>query len=278
MIHKRGSNYVALTDSTGKELLMENNGGLPVNIQDQTSKPIDALFAKEVSPFTLEVDTVESTKTVMSYTFTATTGHGISSPTGGVNNEVLILDVLTDRALFAEVLNVTGDVITIDRPIDHVFPSGGAAPAVCRIVGTNMNVDGSTTPQIFTLRAGSVPIDFTRFILTMTSGTSMDDNKFGGMTKLTRGVVMRENNGFNKTIFNWKTNGEIAQWCYDTSYSDRAPAGFYGFRARTTFGGQSKHGVVLRVSDDDVLQIVVQDDLTGLATLRVCGQGHEVTD
>jgi hypothetical protein len=111
----------------------------------------------------------------------------------------------------------------------------------------------------------------------MTDDTSMDDNRFGGIAKLTRGVVLRIVDTFQKTIFNWKTNGEIAQWCFDTTYSDKAPAGFFGFRARITFGGQSKHGVVLRISTGDVIQIVIQDDLSGLETLRVCGEGHEVT-
>jgi len=275
-----GYKYVAskIVDSTGSEWLLEANGGMPVNIQDQTSKPIDALFAKSVSNFTLATDTVASTITNIVYTFTASTGHGINNPVGGVNDEILLLDVLNDKSFYAEVLDVTGDVITVDRPIDHVYPSGGVVPTLGRIVITNMAVDGSTTPQVFSLRAGVNPIDFVRFIVTMTDNSSMDDNRFGGLSKLTRGLTMRIVDGFQKTIFNWKTNGEIAQWCFDTTYSDKAPSGYFGFRARVTFGGQSKHGVVLRISTGDVIQIVVQDNLEDLETLRICGEGHEVTD
>jgi hypothetical protein len=141
-----------------------------------------------------------------------------------------------------------------------------------------MNVDGSSTPIAFSLRAGNIPVDSTRFIITMTDDTSMDDGKFGGLTKLTRGLVFRIVNSFQKTIFCFKTNGEIAQFCYDTKYPDKAPAGVFSFNARITFAGQDKHGIALRIADDDVLQWVVQDNLTGLLTMKISAEGHDTED
>ena len=79
-------------------------------------------------------------------------------------------------------------------------------------------------------------------------------------------------------IFCFKSNQEIKQFCYDVAYSDKAPAGSFGLVARISFGGQSKHGVVLRISDDDVIQWVVQDDLTELTSLKVSVQGHETEE
>lgn len=254
------------------KLPLESNGALPVNIQDQTSKPIDTYFLQEISPFTLAVDTVSSTKTTLVYDFTATTGHGIV-----IGSEIILLDVIADVEFYATVLNVVGDVITVDRPVDNVFP---AATTLARIVNSNMNVNGSVTPQIFTARAGVNPIDFVRFIVSITDDSSMDDGKFGGLTALPRGLVFRIVDGFQKTIFNFKTNGEIKNFCHDGTYTDATlgPGGSEGFNARITFGGQSKHGVVLRVSGAEVLQWVVQDDLTDLESLKIVGEGHEVTD
>jgi hypothetical protein len=263
-----------IVDSTGRELILESNGGAPVNVQDQATTPIDTYFAQSISDFTISVDTGASGKTAATlvYEFEATAGHGIVA-----GNEVILLDTASDKSLLADVISVATNTIEIDRPIDHDFK---VASTLGRIVTTNMAVNGSTTPQIFSARAGTVPIDFTRFLIKIlgAGATAMDDSRFGNITALNRGLVFRIVNTFQKTIFNFKTNGEIANYCFDIRYSDKAPAGQHGFSSRITFGGQSKHGVVLRISDDDVLQWVVQDDLTGLSKVQVVGEGHEVTN
>lgn len=262
-------NNTIITDLDGDIANVGANSGLDVNVSDQATEPEDILFVEELSSFTLAADTVASGVTAASlvYTFTATAGHGIAPL-----DELILIDTASERVLQAEAIGVVGNVITIDRPIDFVYP---AATTLGRITNSNMAVNGSVTPQIFTARAGSTPLDFVRFLVTMLDDTSMDDGKFGGITALSNGLVFRIVNSFQKTIFNFKTNGDIAQFCYDTNYASKAPGGQYGFNARITFGGQSKHGVVLRLTTNDVLQWVVQDDLTGLNSLRIAGEGHK---
>ena len=271
----RINNRSSIVDaSTGVLADVEDNAGqgcLAVCVQDQITETIDSLFNQSVSDFTLSADTTASAETTLNYTFAATAGHLIV-----IGDEILLLDVVGDRSLQAVAVNVVADAITIDRPIDHVYPS---ATTLGRRVISNMAVVGSlVSPQIFTFRSGADPADVTRLILTMIGGSStMDDGKFGNITALTNGLVLRIFNGLHKTIFNFKTNSEIKQFCYDVQYSENAPAGDSGLVARLTFGGQDKHGVVLRVSDDDVIQWVVQDDLTGLSSIKGSVQGHKVT-
>jgi hypothetical protein len=251
---------------------MTIGGKQKTRIIDPQSPPLDALFSEQTSSFTIAVQIPESGLTAASfvYDFTAAGGHGII-----IGNEVLLLDTAADRFFFAIVLNVVVNVITIDRPIDHTFP---IASTLGRIVTTNMNVDGSVTPRVFTVRAGTTPLVNTRFILTMTNTSAMDSGTFGGLAALTRGLVFRIFNGYQRTVFCFKTNQEIKQFCYDGDYDDRAPAGQFGFFARISFAGPDKHGVSIRISTNDVLQWVVQDNLTGLLTLRVSTEGHELGD
>jgi hypothetical protein len=254
------------------------NGGLGQNrnnpyfavIVNRTTPTVDALFAKSISNFTLAADTSASGLTTLVYDFTASPLHGIA-----IDDEIILLDPSSDRSLQAVVVDVVGDVITVDRPIDHAFP---AASTLGRIVTTNMAVDGSVAPQIFTIRAGIIPRDIVRFILTIlsTANPSMDDGRFGNLAALTNGLVLRIMDGYQETIFNFKTNLEIKQFCFDFSYSDAAPAGQAGAVARMTFAGQDKHGVALRISGNDAIQWIVQDDLTGLDALRVSAQGHQI--
>jgi hypothetical protein len=246
------------------------NGGLDVNIQDQHTPALDSLFAQSVpgGNFTLAADTIASTVTTLVYTFTATAGHGII-----IGDEIILLDVIGSRSFYAEVMNVAVDVITVDRPIDHVFL---AASTLGRRVTTEMAVDGSVTPQIFSIRAGDIPLDATRFMITMTSASAMDDSKFGSLAKLSRGLVLRIVNSFQKTMLCFKSNQEIKQFCFDLAYADKSPAGENGLSARLSYGGQDKHGVTLRISTGDVIQWIVQDDLTGLLSMKISAQGHEV--
>jgi hypothetical protein len=255
------------------------DGCLDVCSQDQATPTIDALFAQSLSNFAIAVDTGISELTTLVKTFTAVTGHGIL-----IGDEILLLDVVGDREYYAEVLGVAGDVITVDRPIDHIFPATQtpgdptfpASTSFGRIVNTNMAVDGSVTEQIFSVRSGQVKSDITRYILRMLGTTAMDDGKFGDQPPLTRGIVFRILNSFQKTIFNFKTNGEISQFCFDLRYADKAPAGNTGLSSRTTFAGQDKHGVVLRIGPTtDAIQLVVQDDLTTLIELKIAAQGHK---
>jgi hypothetical protein len=248
----------------------ESNGGIPVNVQDQTTQPVDAYFARALSNFTLSADTGASGETTFVYVFNATAGHGIIA-----GDEIGLFDDPANRFFFATVVNVAVNVITVDRPIDHNFT---AAITQGRIITTEMAVNGSVTPVIYTVNAGAIPIDITRTIIQMLDATAMDDGTFGGLPALTRGLVFRHYNGWQKTVFCFKTNGEIRQFCYDVSYADKAPAGQYGLGARITFGGADKHGVVLRVQDNDVLQWVVQDDLTGLVSLKIAAEGHYTLD
>lgn len=250
----------------------KSNGSIDVNIQDQSTKPIDTYFLQSVTNFTLSAPTVASgtTQTSLVYTFTATTGHGITA-----GNEILLLDTIADTDFYANVMSITNDIITVDRPIENVFPS---ATTLGRIVTSEMAVDGSTTEQIFTVRGGADAFDITRILLQMTHASAGDDSKFGGITALDRGLVFRVADGFQKNIFNFKTNGDIRAFCFDIAYSDKAGGGANGTGARITFAGQSKHGVTLRISGNDVLQWIVQDDLTGLDSLKIVAQGHVVED
>ena len=252
-------------------LPQENNGGVPVNIQDQTTQPVDTLFAQEVTNFTLASDTVASGVVVIQYTFDASPAHGIVA-----GNEILLIDVVGNRSFFAVVKLVVVNTITVDRPIDHIFPS---ATSLGRIVTTEMAVVGSlAAPSIFSIRSGSVATDITRTLITMLDSSAMDDGKFGGIGALANGLVFRVVNSFQKTIFCFKSNQDIKQFCYDLNYSDAAPAGQFGLAARLSFAGPAKHGVAIRIHDDDVLQWVVQDDLTDLDSLKISAEGHLVTD
>ena len=255
---------MSYAESTIIKSPIEANGALPVNIQDQHTELVDLYFHVDEASFTFA-----SAVTIGDTSFTATAGHGIS-----------IGDLLQvygqGRLSQFEAINVVGDVITVDTPFDCSFTTECAATRG----PYNLNLDGSSTMiEAHIDPPDGVEYDIVRIIIYIQDGTAMDDALFGGLTELTNGIVLRTVNGITKNIFNVKSNGELALRAYDTIYTTKAPAGSYGLRCRRTFGGQDKNGVTIRLngSSGDRLQLLIQDDLTGLEAFKVVAQGHVVT-
>lgn len=248
---------------------LDSDRALPTKPKNQHTPPIDNLFAQSLGSFTLGTATTASTATVLQYVFFAAAGHTIA-----IGNEILLLDPVANKSFFAKVLNVVTNTITVDRPIDGVYP----APGDHRILTTEMAVDGSVTTQIFQLRGGAVPLEFTRFVIQMLDTRAMDDGLFAGNAALTRGLVFRIVNGFQKTVFCFKTNGDIKLFSHDFLYADKAPAGQNGANGRLTFNGKEKHGVAIEIVEAEFVQWLVQDDLRGLTSLKISGMGAQKGD
>lgn len=238
-----------------------------VAIQDQNTPILDFYLINQEGTFTLDGTATKDTNS-----FDADPGHGIS--TGD------IIELYEETQFFqAIVLNVVTNTITIDSLLDFAFTDLAVG-----LRGVNaMNVDGST-PVIFrvtpkSLRDGQ-EWDITRVLIHIQDGTAMDDARFGGLTALTNGVLLRNKNGITQNIFNVKSNSEWALRAFDVVYADRAPAGSFGLRIRRTFGGQAKTGVTIRLTatNNDEFQIIIQDDLTGLEQFHAVAQGHLVLD
>lgn len=253
------------------------NGGLDVNIQDQTSPTIIVRATRVDNTTTLSQDGVLGALTVT-----------VTSTTGFIDGATVRIISIDDNRFYTgvQVGAIAGSVVTLDSPLDFAFPAGA------RIVNgtTNMAVDGSSTTQIFSLRAGDpgIPlvVDITRMIFSCITTSAVDLSKFANFTALANGLVLRRVDGTYQNIFNVKTNQDIAGIMYDWQpYAATNPQqGVDGFAARLTFGGQSKVGVVLRLGPGEDLQLLVQDDLataqsTELITdLHVTFEGHVVVE
>lgn len=248
-------------------------GSRDVSVQDQTTPIVDAHLNRVL-------DTVELLAPLAVDDLTAS----IRVVTVPLVGDVLGLKEAGGFAFYqGEVLTVTPVAgndydIELDTPLDFAF----GVLDIGELQSINLAVDGSVTPQIFEVNATGLALtaeyDITRLMANLIGTSAMDDGKFGNLTALDKGIVIREANGTTKNIFNAKTNGEIKEHAFDLFYSDKAPAGQEGMSFRRTFGGQSKNGVVIRITgkSGDGLRCIVQDDLTLLVSFRMTAQGHFV--
>jgi hypothetical protein len=252
---------------------LESNGGIPVNIQDQTSIPVDFFFTQiKGPPTTVAVATAIDDRTV---TVTSAAGCAVGDYFGMFNAD----DVNNNRSYFGTIQSIAGNVLTLDTPIDFAFQVGNTAACFTR----EMNVDGSVTPQYFSVQIGSAAtqsVDITRIMISMITDTAPNLVLFGDLLSLTNGLVLRRVDGTMHNIWNVKNNGEIANLCfdYDPSLATNPAQGQNGAKFRYTFAGQDKHGVAIRLEPGDRLEAIIQDSLLGLLQFRIIAEGHYVTD
>lgn len=253
----------AITGTTAK---VEDTGSLSVEVRDRTTRALDLYFGRLDNLTTLSV---QADPDDMTLTLTDATGF-VDGTTVGIFSD-------SDPDIFylgRQIGAAVGNVITMDTPIDQTMQVNSAVAGV----STQMAVDGSSTTQVFQIGPVGVgstqTVHLARIMGTMLDSSAMDDGKFGGITALTNGCVLRHNNGVIQNIWNIKTNADIALLCYDLRYSDKAPGGQYGLNWRNTYGGQGHHGVVIELLPGEYLELLVQDDLTGLDDFKMMAQGH----
>jgi hypothetical protein len=245
-----------------------------VNVQDQTTVPM-SLRLSNINDLTM---TLAEPPTVNSYNITLSAGHSVIA---GEQLSIIYDEGSTvkdgQHLMTSEVLSVATNVLTMDEPVPYAFP-------VDSIIYTStqaMNVNGSVTPVIFQLtNAYSIPADLTQIVFHITDDAAMDDTTFGALTKLTRGCVFRKawNNGtmHYKNYFNAKDNGDLGELAgpEGKAYDDKRPSGEYGFSAKISYSGQANYGVAIRLMPGQSIQLIIQDNLTGLLSFTGYAQGH----
>lgn len=242
-----------------------------VTLQDQTTRPIDLYFTNiQGVPTTLASPAVKDSRTV---TVTSAVGFTIGDYLGIFSGGNYYLGDIT---------GVSGTTITVDSPLDFAFPAGSTTAVFDRDLAL---ADGSVTPVIYGVEvgpAGTVSVDITRLMFTIRTATTPLFEEFGDLPTLTNGIVLRKvyANGDIENLFNIKKNSDLKTLAFDFSTYGTAGGGPFseieGFSVRLSFGGQSKHGVAIRLSPGDSLECVVQDNLTGLNEFVIMAQGHVV--
>ena len=257
---------------SGKRLVstmgVRTNGRLTVEShwQDQHTRAIDTKI-NIIQDLTI---TLAVTPIVNQYDLTLTAGHGVAT-----GEFLAFLEQNGDPQIyFGEVLNVVTNVITMDTPVPYPF---NPADTMVLKYTNNLNVDGSGTAVVSSIiNVFDKALDITRFLFHITDNSAMDDALFGGRAALTRGIVLRVKllDGNYINYFNIKTNGEFGELGYDIAYDLKAPSGFFGFRSRITYSGIGKHGVVIRLEPGEIIELLIQDDLTDLTAFIMMVQGH----
>lgn len=198
----------------------------------------------------------------------------VAATTGFIVGDIVIVfdTSVVERSHFHIVAVDAGVSLTLSRPLDNDFEIGDNVQEV----QIGMNVLGSlASPLSFKVQPNaSERWQITRILITLLDQTAMDDARFGGLSELTNGVAIRvSNNSVVRTITHWKSNADLKDDMFDVIYSDKAPAGYFGLGARWTFT-KAEFIADLDGANGDYLEVLIQDDLTGLDDFEVKAQGR----
>lgn len=244
--------------------IKSNLGALNVTLSDTNFSIVNTFFKRQAGiPTTLAANSAVG----------ATSLNLVSAAGVFVGHQLDIYDG-EDEKVFPTVNSIAGNIVTLDKPLDNAYTAGDSVDDII----VNMNLVGTlAAPQSFKVKPlPGEEIDFTRILIEMTHGGAGDNGLFGDLTELSNGVVLRVYKGATnkfQSLTVWKTNSDIAVDMYDVSYTTRSGGGgSYGTNARGTF---QKTGAVVRLNGDDgdYMEILIQDDLTGLASFRIKAQG-----
>lgn len=241
------------------------DGAVNIHDADIHTRIVNDRFRQHTTPSTtLAVDAAAQATSIT-----------VTSAVGFAVGDFLHIQNGTIETTHPQITAIVGAVFTLDRPLDNPYSIGDTVQKTLQ----TMNVVGTlASPQSFKVQPYSTDVwHLTRILIEMTHGTAGDNGLFGDLPALTNGVLLRRydgTSGLYNTFTNWKTNSDIVTDMYDVTYSSRSGGGgSYGTNARGTF---TNAGAVVRLdaAAGDFLEILVQDNLSALASFRVKAQGH----
>ena len=210
---------------------------------------------------------------------TITTPIVVNTRTVYVNDttNVLANDLITfyegERLFQSTVYSKTATSIEINGFFEYPFTGN----ALVEVGLYNLNVDGSTTPQHFTLKSvGIIGINVHTINISMQDASEIDGSKFGGIAALDRGLLWRLKKGsFYKNLSVQISNNSIWETGFNIDIIDDSlgPSGLYSFHGRRQLSTVDGSIINIRPNLDELI-VTVQDDLSDLTSLRISINGH----
>ena len=243
------------------------NGALDVHDADVHTMPFNEYFHRHTGiSTTLSVESLANATSIT-----------VTSSTGMVVGDMLQISNGTIELTFPRITIITGNVLTLDRPLNNAYAIG----IIVDIVSINMRSVAGTlaAPISYRLTPNSnQTVHLVRYIFSMTHSTAGDLGLFGNLTALTNGVTVRRYDGASgtyKTFTHWNSNADIKDDMYDLEFDARSGGGgAYGTSGKGTIKDGTGAVTKLDGSAGDYMEILIQDNITGLVRFQIKGQGH----
>lgn len=205
------------------------------------------------------------------------TSIAVANTAGFVVGDRLFIDTTTVETTLPQITAIaagTPGTFTLDRRLDEAHLIGDSVTKT--VINIKTLAGTLASPQIFKAAPELEEVWHIETIsLTMAHTGAGNFDTFGGIPKLTNGLVLRVRlNGVYSTLTNWKDNGEINDDTNDVQFITRAGVSADG----TVAAGEFKRitGAIIKLDGStlDQFEVYCQDNLTALGFLKIKIQGH----
>lgn len=263
---KRGHRFYARALETIATLSIKDKGIISIHDADVHNIPFNEFFHEHTGLNTTLA--VAATKGDTSITVDNATGITVGS-TLQIENGVV-------ETTFPEVTDISASpLLVLDRPLDFSFAVGD----IVEEVEAEMAVSATlVAPRAFQLIPdGHEEWHVVSLTISMTHSSTGDDSLFGNIAALINGLVFRGYNGTAnqyRTKSNWKRNGDFYLDLGSVIYTDKAGGGLHGTKAEVSIKVRSGAVPTINGAKGDYLEVLVQDNLLAIESLRIKAQGH----
>lgn len=172
------------------------------------------------------------------------------------------------------IVSFVANTVTVDIALDAPFTTD----AYVDIGIDDMAVNGSITPVVFTMK----PLPKHKWIVQeclyhMMDASAFHDDKFGSLGALTKGLAFKQHTNIFLNAALIKQNRDFAFITDKYQYTNQGnPSGVFGLLVSGVFLETGKGGAVLLNAEirNDRLEIIVQDNLTGLDSIKAFARGY----
>lgn len=250
---------------TNNEEIGSYRGAINVHDADVHREIVDRYFHQHTTPSTTL--SVASLAGATSITVTSSAGFAV--------NDFLHINTTAEELVHPRITAIAGNVLTLNKPLDYAHAIGSTVDKAI----LNMNVIGSlASPRSFKVfpEAGKI-WHLMRITISMAHGTAGDFGLFGGIAALTNGLVFRRYDGTSglfTTFTVWRDNDDINADMGDLHFVTRSGGG--GTFGTAATGNFKDLGAIayLDGTAGDYLELLIQDDISALNSIRVKAQGH----
>lgn len=196
--------------------------------------------------------------------------------TFSVGNKLKLYEGSIRESDLVQVLNVSTDTLTIDRPLEQTYTASGVLEITEHDLAQG---NGSVaSPDIYEIAPPSGEIwHIWSITLSILDNLEPGVEKFGGIAALTNGMVVRQENSVKRNLVVFRTNGDMKEYFGTTQveFIERVGAGAWSTYALWEY--RSLTGSIIRLDGtlSESLKFIIQDNLTALSLMEIVGHGHK---
>lgn len=233
----------------------------PVSVQDPVQEPIDLYICHTTGETTLASSAATGSESI---SVTSATGATLYQAACIMEGGHVFQTVITD---------INGTTISIGSPIDKGFSAG--AYVMFSDWDLSRANGSAVSPVIYKLKPPfGVKWHIYTIIASIEDDTVMYDSTFGGIAALNNGLAARIVDGTTKQLFLITNNGGFKEYGFSVDYNGKVPSGTYAMLAEKQYPVKNGVALVLDGTKEDMIEIPVRADLTGISKFAISVHGH----